>query len=435
MNTSNYIAIVADDLTGANDTALQFFIKGCKTQVAFGENISVDENLQTEVFALSTQTRNILCEEAGEKVKKISKEILKEYNFEYVYKKIDSVLRGNLAKEISTMAETLEYDAAVICPAFPNEGRTTIGGYQLVKGIPLQRTEVSRDPAFPITESSIVNILRNQAEEEYKSRIDLISLDTVMKGAGPILTKLNELISGGKKLIVADAVSTTDLEQIALAINKSTYKILPCGSAGAAQALSGIWPMKINNEDEKQIEIPQLPKLVISGSATELTASQIKRLQDNEDIENTYFIAIKPENIFTDDFETMAQRISDNLVKDNTVIVHSSSLIENKEELNTLLLEHELTKDIFISKICDYLAAITRSVLEKKSAILITIGGETSYKCCREIGSKNIEIIDTVAPAIPLGINSNGQYIITKSGNLGTQNTLIEIIKYFEQDK
>lgn len=435
MNTSNYIAIVADDLTGANDTALQFFIKGCKTQVAFGENITVDEDLQTEVFALSTQTRNIPCEEAGEKVKKISEEILKEYNFEYVYKKIDSVLRGNLAKEISTMAETLEYDAAVICPAFPNEGRTTIGGYQLVKGIPLQRTEVSRDPAFPITESSIVNILRNQADEENKNRIDLISLDTVMKGAGPILTKLNELISGGKKLIIADAVSTTDLEQIALAINKSTYKILPCGSAGAAQALSGIWPVKINNEEEKQIEIPQLPKLVISGSATELTASQIKRLQENEDIENTYFIAIKPENIFTDDFEAMAQRIADNLVKDNTVIVHSSSLIENKEELNTLLLEHELTKDIFISKICDYLAAITRSVLEKKAAVLITIGGETSYKCCREIGSRNIEIIDTVAPAIPLGINSNGQYIITKSGNLGTQNTLIEIIKYFEQDK
>lgn len=435
MNTSNYIAIVADDLTGANDTALQFFIKGCKTQVAFGENITVDEDLQTEVFALSTQTRNIPCEEAGEKVKKISEEILKEYNFEYVYKKIDSVLRGNLIKEISTIAETLEYDAAVIFPAFPNEGRTTIGGYQLVKGIPLQRTEVSRDPAFPITESSIVNILRNQTDEENQNRIDLISLDTVMKGAGPILTKLNELISGGKKFIVADAVSTTDLEQIALAINKSTYKILPCGSAGAAQALSEIWPVKINNEEEKQIEIPQLPKLVISGSATELTASQIKRLQENEDIENTYFIAIKPENIFTDDFEAMAQRIADNLVKDNTVIVHSSSLIENKEELNTLLLEHELTKDIFISKICDYLAAITRSVLSKKEAILITIGGETSYKCCREIGSKNMEITDTVAPAIPLGINSNGQYIITKSGNLGTQNTLIEIIKYFEQDK
>ena len=59
MNTSNYIAVIADDLTGANDTSLQFFIQGCKTQVSSGEDISIDENLETEVFAMSTESRNI----------------------------------------------------------------------------------------------------------------------------------------------------------------------------------------------------------------------------------------------------------------------------------------------------------------------------------------------------------------------------------------
>ena len=58
MDTSNYIGIIADDLTGANDTSLQLFLRGCKTQVAFGEDISIDENLKTEVFAMSTETRN-----------------------------------------------------------------------------------------------------------------------------------------------------------------------------------------------------------------------------------------------------------------------------------------------------------------------------------------------------------------------------------------
>ena len=42
MNTSNYIGIIADDLTGANDTSLQFFVQGCKTQVAFGEEIEIE---------------------------------------------------------------------------------------------------------------------------------------------------------------------------------------------------------------------------------------------------------------------------------------------------------------------------------------------------------------------------------------------------------
>ncbi len=433
MNSSNYIGIIADDLTGANDTALQFFLRGCKTQVSFGEDISIDENLNTEVFALSTETRNANELDAVERVKTASESIFKKYGFEYVYKKIDSVLRGNITAEIITLIDTLEYDAAVIFPAFPNEGRTTIGGYQLVKGIPLQRTEVSRDPLCPILESNIVTLIKNKLPDDKKQIVDLLSLDTVMKGAGPILTKLNELISKGKKLIVADAVSTTDLEQIALAVSKSGYKILPCGSAGAAQALSQIWQPSDSQESNIQ-ELPDLPKLMVSGSATDLTASQIKKLQDSDDIENAYFIAIKPENIFSDDYEEIAQRIINNLVKNYIVVVHSASLTENSQEFASLLIDHEITREAFISKICNYLAAVTRTVLAQKQAILITVGGETSYKCCRAIGSKNLQIIDTVAPAIPLGIDHKGQYIVTKSGNFGTQNTLIDIVKYFEQD-
>lgn len=435
MVNSNYIGIIADDLTGANDTSLQFFIRGCKTQVGFGEEISIDENLNTEVFAMSTESRNIDPQTAHERVLYTAEKILKNSNFEYIYKKIDSVLRGNIAVETLTLIEALQMDAAIIFPAFPNEGRTTVGSFQLVKGIPLQRTEVSRDPSCPIVESNIVNLLRSQLPQELADTVDSITLDIVMKGAGPILTKLNELISKGKKLIVADAVSTTDLEQIALALNKSTHKILPTGSAGAAQALSKIWYPNTKDEENKEIELPELPKFVVSGSATDLTASQIKRLQENDDIENSYFIAIKPQNIFSNDCDEVAQRILNNLVKDNVVVVHSSELIENTDELSALLMEHELTREAFISKICDYLAAITRIVLSQRNAFLVTVGGETSYKCCRAIGSKNLEIIDTVAPAIPLGIDHKGQYIVTKSGNLGTQNTLIDIVRYFEQDK
>jgi len=199
MNTSNYICIIADDLTGANDTSLQFFLQGCKTQVSFGEEISIDETLNTEVFAMSTESRNVSSEVAVEKIKNISDNILNEYNFEFVYKKIDSVLRGNVAQEIMTLVESLNFDAAIVFPAFPNEGRTTVGGYHLLKGVPLQRTEFSRDPACPITESNILNLLRHQLGEDKEDIVDLISLDTVMKGAGPILSKLNELLSKGKK--------------------------------------------------------------------------------------------------------------------------------------------------------------------------------------------------------------------------------------------
>ena len=432
MNTSNYIAVIADDLTGANDTSLQFFLKGAKTQVAFGDDISIDENLQTEVFAISSQTRNLDEKTAYEKIFNISENILKKYGFEHIYKKIDSVLRGNIAAEISALLNSLNLDAAVVFPAFPDEGRITVGGFQLLNGIPIQRTEVSRDPAFPITESNIVNILRNQLKQDNSKTVDLISLDVVMKGAGPILLALNKLISEGKKIIVADAVSSVDLEQIALAISKSNYDILPVGSAGAAKAVSDIWHPIDNNEKINQL-IPKLPKLIISGSATDLTASQINRLKEIDISKNIHFIPIKPENIFLNDSEEISQKILNNLTAKNIVVVHSSNLIESNEQLNSLLIEKELSKETFISYICDYLASVTQKVLSGQNAILITVGGETSYKCLRAIGSKNFQIKDTVAPAIPLGVDHKGQYIVTKSGNLGNKDTLIEIIKYFER--
>ena len=86
--------------------------------------------------------------------------------------------------------------------------------------------------------------------------IDTIGLNVVTKGAGPIVLKINELVQKGKKIIVIDAVSKTDLEQIALAIEKCSYDILPCGSAGLANALSNIGEEKSNEEIAKELEVP-----------------------------------------------------------------------------------------------------------------------------------------------------------------------------------
>ena len=160
---------------------------------------------------------------------------------DYYYKKIDSTIRGNIAIEVLALLEVLEWDASIIIPAFPSEGRVTIGGYHLLKGIPIERTEMARDPHSPIRESHLPTLLKSQLDESYEHLVGLIELKTVMKGAGPILIKLNELIKEGKKLIVVDAVSTVDIEQVVLAMNKSDYNILPTGTAAAAQVLSDLF--------------------------------------------------------------------------------------------------------------------------------------------------------------------------------------------------
>ena len=160
-------------------------------------------------------------EEALARLEKAVRTFQENFTFDYYYKKIDSTLRGHIALETLRMVELLEYDAAIIIPAFPQEGRITVGGYHLAKGVPIGRTEIAIDPHSPITESHGPTLLRSQLQETEAERVGTIDLRTVMMGAGPVLMRINDLIKAGKKLIVADATSITDIEQIALAINKS----------------------------------------------------------------------------------------------------------------------------------------------------------------------------------------------------------------------
>ena len=180
---NNLVGIIADDLTGANDTALQFHNRGAKTKILLNHDYVPDRKDATEVWAISSESRNCSAEEAAERVQQSVKTFADKFSFEYYYKKIDSTLRGHIALETLTMLEILEYDAAIIIPAFPQEGRITVGGYHLLKGVPIGRTEIAMDPHSPIFESHIPTLLKSQLGEIYANLIGTIDLKTVMNGA------------------------------------------------------------------------------------------------------------------------------------------------------------------------------------------------------------------------------------------------------------
>ena len=433
MSITGVIGIVSDDLTGANDTALQFFMKGSNTEIIFEANDELQNHLNVGTWALTTESRNIEAKIAAQRVWENSKKIKECLNVSNYYKKIDSTLRGNIAVETLAMLDAIEYDAAIIAPSFIQEGRITIGGYQLLKGIPIERTDAARDTYAPIYDSYIPDILKKQVNETYHNLISTIELKTVAKGAGPITNKINELVSSGKKLIIADAVSSVDLEQIALAISKSQYNILPVGSAGLAHALGNVWLPEEKREAVNK-QFPILPKLVLSGSKTTITATQINKLSMDDDIENTYFIDIHLDDILNPDINQMAERVVHNFGKENVVIVHVSKLDEEimMDEGKEKLIDNGITKEKLAVIITDYLSDLSEKISELSSFILITIGGETSYKCLRKIDCKYLQMTDTILPAVSLCIDSNARFIVTKSGNMGSATALIDIINYFK---
>lgn len=429
----NIIGIIADDLTGANDTALQFHMRGCNTQIVLNSENSLNQTSikNAQVCAISTETRNLDLNSAYQKTKAACQKLYDNFNIEYLYKKIDSTLRGNIAVEIKAILDVVNNDAAIVVPAFPKENRCTIGSYHLLKGVPIERTEMARDPKSPIYETHIPTILQSQLKEfESDLKVATIEFKTVVKGAALILTEMHKLINEGAKIIVIDAQSSVDLEQIALAVKKSTFNLLPVGAAGFASALSDIWLNDVKNS-KINIKFQKQPKFIVSGSATELTASQITKLKDEYD-GCLYSYSVKIDDIVNGVNEEFIERICCHLTKGNNVLVHTSDLIQNREGFQQFLIDNEISYENFLTKISSYLANLVELTLSQNSAILILIGGETSYECCNAINSEILQVVDEVTYAIPLCMDYKAQLIVTKSGNLGNANTLVEIIKYFD---
>ncbi len=412
---SNIIGIIADDLTGANDTSLQFHLKGCNTQILLDYSAPPLGKANTQAWAISTETRNKPTEQGIEAVKKAAKAIIESLNVEYIYKKIDSTLRGNIAAEALAVKEVMGADAVVVVPAFPAEGRTTVGGYHLLKGMPLERTEVARDPVFPVYQSHIPTLLQQQVDNpEIVAHIPLI---TVMKGAGPILIELQKLVRENKKLIVIDAVTTTDMEQIALATEKCSYKILPCGAAGLAQVLTGCWLPDTKYQHISKV-IPDLPVLIVSGSKTPLSGTQLKKLGEFDEFDS-YIVELTPKEIVNEPDDIMIERIKEHLNTERVVALDYPGYEDDPDNTPAVLM--------------DYLASLCGKIVKKDDLIFVTVGGETSYRCCSAIGSTHLQLIDEIEPTIPVCLDHEARWIVTKSGNFGTPNTLVNIVKYFRQ--
>jgi len=425
------IGIIADDLTGANDTALQFLLRGCNTQILLDTENIPEGCHNTIAWAINTESRSLKPQEAAKSVEKAAKALYKKLNVDFIYKKIDSTMRGNIAAETLALLESNDLDAAIIVPTLPDEGRITVGGYHLLKGVPLERTEFARDPDSPISQSYIPSLLSNQCEDP--KVIAHIGLKKVMRGAGPILMELQEHIKQDKKLIVIDAVSMIDLEQIVLAMEKGLahYKILPCGSAGLARALTKSWL-----PDGKYQNIlkttPEGPTLVVIGSVTSITRSQVKLLQDYTQDFNMNFIDLTPEQLVHGMDPNLLTSIINDLKIGKSIVICSAPDENSVQDTIELAENNNINKSNVSQLVLDCLATLTQKIVDQVHVKLVLVGGETASTCCRAIKSMHLQLIDEVDNAIPLCLDQKAQFIITKSGNLGTPKTLVNVVNYFK---
>jgi len=115
------VCLVADDLTGACDSALPF-VAGGRVRVGLWPELPSGD---LACAAVSTESRA----EAGAVARARSREAVRAMPGDLLFRKLDSLLRGNPVADLAGVLDAVP-GRCVVAPALPAEGRTTTGGTQ-----------------------------------------------------------------------------------------------------------------------------------------------------------------------------------------------------------------------------------------------------------------------------------------------------------------
>ena len=261
------LLVVADDHTGANATAGRLASYGVDAVTVAAGTVSVPSGLAAPAVVVSTASRSL---DPSAALHAVHAALEQAPDASLVAKRIDTTLRGNVGAEIDGVLRVLRdrgrLATALVVPAHPDGGRTTVGGVQLVGGQPLAATEAAADARRPVRHSRVADVLAEQME----GTVAEVGIDTVRAG-GEALTAA---LAADADVVVADAVDDGDLVALAhAAIAVGTQhgrRWLPCdpGPFTAAYAdaagILGATPGTI---------------LAICGSVTSVTRSQLRELR------------------------------------------------------------------------------------------------------------------------------------------------------------
>ncbi|MEK5445057.1 four-carbon acid sugar kinase family protein [Fredinandcohnia sp. FSL W7-1320] len=423
------LAVIADDLTGANDTGVQFAKQGLNTTVLFSYTQLQPSHLTEDVIVLNSDSRAIEAGKSYDIVYDLSAQ-LKQLGVSNVFKKIDSTMRGNIGPEIDAVMDAFHYKISFVVPAFPKSNRATINGEHFVNGVLLEKAEMAKDPASPVNESYLPKLVQKQSKRD----VELITISHVRKGIDHLSNLMKELsLSDTSKIIIIDATTDEELEIIVKAAQALKEKYLWVGSAGIASHIF------FEETQEEVINTTKVcdrdPVLVVAGSVNSITQQQIQVLKEKNDVAE---IVISPEEFF---FEDRRKLEIDRIVKESKALLDKGDLVvTTNRDQEVIRKVKDLQRELGLSNfdvgntIAHAMGEIAGQLIEsKKICGAVLTGGDIAGATCKELQGEGIRVIGEVEPGIPYGKLFGGLYdgipLVTKAGAFGTEQALSKALQ------
>ena len=384
MSVPTALRLVADDLSGAAEcAAVLAMATGRPAPLLFGDaeagqgSYAVDTDGRESDAATAAQrtavaVRRALQQTAGERV--------------LVYKKIDSTLRGHIAGELEALlAEPGLFDAAVVCPALPEQGRTLRGGVLHVRGEPLK---------------DLRELLRTADE-----RVALIH-------AGD---KIDDALAQGARLLAVDANDEADLDRLAVSLLRSERRLLAVGSAGLAKALA----RRIFEARAAERDLPQAnsgPVVGVIGSFSPVAASQLDEIAR--------------------DGRAAVVRLAPDVWLDTARAAEAveQARRHSREGRPVVLTTQDSPVPGSSSRaLVQAMAAAAEPLLRTASTLLLT-GGDTARAVLDRLDIDQLQVLGELEPGICLSRPSRAESprIVTKAGAFGDPGALLRVIRRFD---
>jgi len=375
------IAVIADDLTGALDTGVQFRQWGYTVQLTDSPWAS-----SAEVTITNTDTRNKTREEAYQATYEVATKLRDQ---DIIYKKTDSTLRGNPGPELQAILDAAGETQVVFTPAYPPTRRRVKDGHLYVA-------------ERPITETEYIH--------EYRRKTSYIP--EILDTKTPIHSVKAPMGIPEKGITVIDSETEQDLLRIAA---KRTRVM--AGSAGLADALC------------QTLRGPP-PVLTVIGSTrmetrrqAELLIQRLGAFSTPLDFDEALRQAPQKEAV---------QTAKNALLLGQDVILTSAPTPETIEHTRAKAKRMNITHQELEARITTALAEATQSLLTQTLSGIVITGGATALAVTEKLGTKNIEILDEVQPGVPV-LRLDSFPAVTKAGGFGQPDTLIQATQYLKR--
>lgn len=416
------LVIIADDLTGALDTGVQFSKKNMSAIVTTDLNFNFEDICkEADVVVIDTESRHIPADEAKERVKSaLSKFDKKEIKF--FYKKTDSTLRGNIGSEVEGFMEGLNIDEVSFIPAFPLGKRTVKDGVLYVNNVKLAETQFAMDILNPVTDSFIPDIINKQSDINVK-------LKDINKEFSPLNNK-------EKHIYIFDSENMEDMENIGKFLHNKNRLNYTIGNAGFAEVLTHYIKSDTKKED---IILEDDRILFVCGSVNITSLKQCKYAEKIGYCSDS----LKFTNIISEDYKNSDNYITDKEYFKEKINNNKKFLLRtsDSEDVIKKAIEYTEKNSISMEELTSNIANSTGQLVsdlirEHEIRNLIIFGGDTLMGILKNIGCQYIIPVSEIFPGVvftrAVG-KDTAINVITKAGGFGEESIIERINEFLEK--